>query len=377
MGSIEHTRPLEDSGSETLARYVFQTLLTTLTCLEMLRDPDILEVVCEWHEDFVIVRQNSIELVSVKHLEPSQGAWSLATIVGDGGLRHLFDRWRASDERAQCKLMTNAGLKTGRSEAAALQSCHDAAIRRHCAELIAPKVGATDCSVAERFLAALKVIAELPKRDDLRAQIMHTHLPELASAAGWTAEEARDYFAAIESTVFQAAASDVRAESRSLSCLFPQSTAEARARARKTVDRDAIARCLAETREKSTSVLVQKLEQGGLRPNDVEHCKATRLRWLSHSLRWDLDLPELPGHALADLRYELLGLARDAQNAQEHGAAPYAVAMRTDLEGRIADADLPGRYRLSLEQLLGLAYEMTDQCHIWWSERFEPTVGTS
>lgn len=111
----------DDTGSETLARYEFQHVLAALAfTIALIEDPDAW-VLCEWSEDFVVACGASApELVSVKHLEPSQGPWTLSSIIDRGGLKHLFERWKEAKKHATCKLKTNGGLKGGAREAAAI-----------------------------------------------------------------------------------------------------------------------------------------------------------------------------------------------------------------------------------------------------------------
>lgn len=74
-------------------------------------------IVCEHHEDWVVIRHNEAELVSAKHREPGYGVFSTASqLAGDGGLAHLFGRWHALDERPSCRLVTTAGLAPGQAQ---------------------------------------------------------------------------------------------------------------------------------------------------------------------------------------------------------------------------------------------------------------------
>ena len=115
--------PEEDSGSDTLGRYRYQAEVAARDCLAMLTQDAIDFVVCEWHEDFVVAwADGSVELVSVKHREGTQGPWTLAELCKSGGLTHLFDRWCACECAAnvRLRLATNAALKPGRGNAGVL-----------------------------------------------------------------------------------------------------------------------------------------------------------------------------------------------------------------------------------------------------------------
>ncbi|WP_330294173.1 dsDNA nuclease domain-containing protein [Streptomyces griseorubiginosus] len=115
--------PEEDSGSDTLGRYRYQAEVAARDCLAMLTQEAIDFVVCEWHEDFVVARTDgSVELVSVKHREGTQGPWTLTELCKSGGLTHLFDRWCACEcaDNVHLRLATNAALKPGKGNAGVL-----------------------------------------------------------------------------------------------------------------------------------------------------------------------------------------------------------------------------------------------------------------
>jgi len=119
--------PGEDSGSDTLGRYRYQAEVAARDCLAMLTQNAIEFVVCEWHEDFVVAfTDGSVELVSVKHREEDQGVWTLVQLCKSGGLTHLFDRWCACECAAnvRLRLATNAAMSPAKENAGLLaQMC--------------------------------------------------------------------------------------------------------------------------------------------------------------------------------------------------------------------------------------------------------------
>ncbi|MDV7091079.1 dsDNA nuclease domain-containing protein [Rhodococcus opacus] len=112
--------PAEDSGSDTLGRYRYQAEVAARECLAMLTEENIDFIVCEWHEDFVVAfADGSVELVSVKHREESQGPWTVTELCKTGGLAHLFDRWCACEcaPNVRLRLATNAAMKPSKNNA--------------------------------------------------------------------------------------------------------------------------------------------------------------------------------------------------------------------------------------------------------------------
>ncbi|MFI7406569.1 hypothetical protein ACIBW9_39925 [Streptomyces sp. NPDC049541] len=71
-------------------------------------------VLCEYHEDWVALHGDAAELVSAKHRDPSVDAYrTVNQLAVDGGLVHLFLRWRALKEKPTCRLTTTGGLLSG------------------------------------------------------------------------------------------------------------------------------------------------------------------------------------------------------------------------------------------------------------------------
>jgi hypothetical protein len=90
---IEAT-PQDDAGAEAQARFEYQVDLATCSCLQMLAGESIDEVICEWHEDYVVTWSgHPRELTSVKHLERDRPRWTMRGLISDGGVKHLYDRW--------------------------------------------------------------------------------------------------------------------------------------------------------------------------------------------------------------------------------------------------------------------------------------------
>lgn len=71
---------------------------------------DDCRILCEYHEDWVALRNDNAELVSAKHPGRPFGAYTtLNSLADDGGVAHLFNRWLAMAEKPSCRLVTTAG----------------------------------------------------------------------------------------------------------------------------------------------------------------------------------------------------------------------------------------------------------------------------
>lgn len=118
--------PDDDVGAATADRYEWQAAMAAADglglYLDSLQDGRLeaggdARVVCEYHEDWIVVTAHAAELVSAKHREPAYGVFTTITqLLGDGGLAHLFGRWHMLKELPSCRLVTTAGLGSGQAQ---------------------------------------------------------------------------------------------------------------------------------------------------------------------------------------------------------------------------------------------------------------------
>jgi hypothetical protein len=369
----------DDTGSETLARYGFQELLTASAVIEMLTAGGVDRILCESDEDYVVISASGpAEFVSVKHREPDQGPWTLATLCSDGGLKHLFDTWRAQGRSVRLKLQTNAGLKTGQGEARRLaMACNaaDAAGFDDFTPALKARLQSESDSEVVAFLCSLRINDGLPKRDDLRPRLLED-LRAKISALGWSRENCEARFDLVCAEIRKASHADRRAAARDPavpSAGLTTAAVRARAIAQKTIDIRRIESVL-RTAERATlrnsrPLLVQKLECGGIGPTGVSRARHLQERWMKLHYKWSSDLP---GDVLDQLRGRVLRCAELAERA-ERKPGDYGVDMQQRLEECLREeiaAGIPSF--VDEDALLGLAYDETDRCNIQWCVDFVP-----
>ncbi|GAB2615243.1 hypothetical protein [Kribbella endophytica] len=108
----------DDAGASTADRYEWQAAMATADGLSLYLGAltsggasSETRILCEYHEDWVIIRGDDAEIVSAKHREASYGAFTTYTkLAKDGGIGHLFERWYALSEKPTCRLVTTCGL---------------------------------------------------------------------------------------------------------------------------------------------------------------------------------------------------------------------------------------------------------------------------
>ena len=117
--AVLSAEPEDDAGAETADRYEWQAAMAAADALSLYRESiengrsavaNDAGIICEHHEDWVVVVAGEAELVSGKHRDPSVAVFTTITqLLGDGGLAHLFGRWHAMNELPYCRLVTTAG----------------------------------------------------------------------------------------------------------------------------------------------------------------------------------------------------------------------------------------------------------------------------
>ncbi|NYJ33021.1 hypothetical protein [Nocardiopsis aegyptia] len=80
-------------------------------------------LISEWHEDWIIVNGDDQCVVSAKHREADQNAWTWATLMSDGGIPRLYRSFRGLAEGTRCRLATNNAITTGRETHALRNTC--------------------------------------------------------------------------------------------------------------------------------------------------------------------------------------------------------------------------------------------------------------
>ncbi|MEU8445721.1 hypothetical protein AB0F05_35355 [Streptomyces microflavus] len=117
----------DDSGANTLDRYDWQAAMAAADGLQLylkslgpakrLGVDEDRRILCEFHEDWVVILGDDAELVSGKHREESVGAFTtINQLADDGGIAHLFLRWHALGGKPTCRVATTAGLAAGEAQ---------------------------------------------------------------------------------------------------------------------------------------------------------------------------------------------------------------------------------------------------------------------
>lgn len=113
--------------------------------------------------------------------------------------------------------------------------------------------------------------------------------------------------------------------------------------------------------------MVRKLEAGGIGPTNVENAKQLRADWTDHVTRWRREVPG-SDHEWLDLRTRVFATAAEAELEIET-VDVYGEAMLRAVSRHLEDEQLQGLVGFPLDDklLLGLVFQLTDECRVWWS----------
>ena len=123
-----------------------------------------------------------------------------------------------------------------------------------------------------------------------------------------------------------------------------------------------------------TDALTEKLDRGGLQATRVDKVKDFKASMESLYLRWKYkySLGEA-NRRLTHLKMLVEDDCVEAQIATQDSAA-YAPAMYASLRQRLAERVARNGHPLfgaTEEHLIGAAGILTEECRVWWSERFD------
>jgi Cap4 dsDNA endonuclease len=395
MEQLAQTPLPEDAGAETQARFRYQHECTACSCFAMLAETTVAAVVCEHHEDFVVIHaDNGLELVSVKHRENSQGPWSFASLCKTGGVLHLYSRWLATGRRAKCRVMTNAGLKPGSLEAQAFANACRTRERARISPFLTALAAALDAPEidgAAEFALSLTIDSDLPGRRHMGAVNLREMVVPTLEKLGASPKLAESCYEEVLEVIARANRDEAAERGELLEILsdprgFDQASQNRRRVRRRAITRDALMSVLQGVSSSSTTLagtsdgateapapsrLQQKLDAGGLGPTAIDSAIRLRAGWyVFESTR----RATVPGGdpAFEDLRVRVQDLAGLSESrVKEPG--PYGRQMHLDLRNTVTVENLAVTPPFDLDdQLLqGLVFQLTDECKVWFSEPFE------
>ena len=367
------------------------------------RDPSTVidcGLVCEYHEDWTCVLHGEIELVSGKHKESAFGAYTTAnSLLDDGGVAHLFDRWHSLGEVPRTRLVTTAGVS---DDAEAIRKACEHFVEHGPDAVPRNETTQTACNRLADRLSKKRAAAGLDEIKDLETAVLPRFLMTLTLQCG---EPRRSflpsgaptaYAAPIARTlgrsdlavaVWEAVLSLVRNRMRDagpsrlglLHSLAPGGPDELERRTVTVADAHvAIAAALATPggyvplpKLVITNKMAVKMHEGQCAATSVDRAEALRKRFASSRRA----RRSSPGAREDELELELF-LRRIADRAtgdtRTTDGSPWGAKLWSELEDRLdLEAGKGLAVGIDTDMLLGGVADLANQCKVWFSESFD------
>lgn len=378
--------PTEDGGAIAGDGFGFQYDCIAHLAIQMIRDATVARIVCETHEDALLVyADGTAELVSCKARDPSK-PYTLQTLRSDGGLRHLFESWVRTGRACRSHLMTEGAFAQDARKL--LEDCESRQAERvdpRGAEL-APHLS-TDAAIAAEFLMGFRVTdARTLGPRSHTASINATRLRKWLGENGLGADLDKHCYSLLRDKVAEccrAAKSDPLEGTTLLEASTqPANASHAAKIANRTLTTQSVSACMRDAPtgqplltgdpdDLDHTRLVAKLHRGDVPSQVVTAAKRLRASWYEYESALSLRAPAMePG--LTDVRTRILLAVGDA-TAKLDLTEPYGQRMYLAIRDAVklgALGDLPV-LGLSDELLLGLVFQATDECELFWSSAFD------
>jgi len=345
-------------------------------------------VLCEWHTDYVLGwNDGARSVVSVKHREADSGFWTIARLFSDGGMGTLYQRWAEGGRPAESRWVTNGGLDIDCRKLLNACASDDRDSLQTLAVDLAPRFAVTEDEVLA-FLRTLRISNDTPSARHIRTVDIDDFARPTLSDLGLAIEAAADAYDAVVELV-RAAARAAGSVCPSVWLLSALGSLDAAAQIRADVSRRMIRRqhVIAALRQAAvpaasalpaggvpTTRLTRKLRAGDVVPTAVAAARRARRAWTEYERGVT---PPLPGYGSGPdfraLRTVLTAEAAEAQRLARERGEPYGDRMLADIHNRVAMVarDLAPVHAIDARLLMGLTYDLTAQCEIWWSPQFE------
>ncbi|MET7804123.1 hypothetical protein [Micromonospora chersina] len=424
------TKPTDDAGARTYDQFDWQAAMACADGLRLyldaLDESGVLpsrncRILCEYHEDWVALDEEDAELVSAKHPGTSYGAYTtMNALVNEGGIGHLFERWKAMDEKPSCRLVTTGGLAPGPAQgllAAAeamresrlagspldIKGLHSATVASFAREikkrsksrakdeayLPASDPGKEEKEQAARFLSGLTLQCSQPAKAYIGyaapgmyvTPILNRLRAEVSASSVWEAVlslfRARMRAAGPRPTGSLPEVLAVRADSRTLTAAEAERRLTDRIVTLSDINvaiRTAVAypdgyRPLARL-PRSTRLAV-KMSVGGCSDNSIERAEQLRLDYQDY---WRSKINDEPTARVEQgrLRRLLLKVSDAATGRSRTTDGTWGVRFWEEIQDRLSDLppdSLPSG--IDDDLLLGGVADLTNRCQVWFSDGFD------
>jgi len=394
-----------DPGDDTGRRFDYQHTYAAILCCSLL-DPSsgCSEVFCEHHEDILMRMAQGFQGVQVKTRNPDGDAWKAT----DPAILSALCRFVQLDAQWPGQfcgflIATNHfffnSAETGSNlkhllELATQANDFDSAPKK-LKTFIRKIVNATKATAA-KVLATLKktrCTSDLPKLDDIKQELRETICGVYSPAQAAVTATLKRLADALVSEARRAASLDHRdaLPGYFAALLNAEEQGVTRLIAGKRIDKDRFLVVLTQSLQnhsllipttspvaplaaKKHTRLEKKLEAGGLSAVSINAAKDLQASALHKFLEWREALGEEEAlKRYAHIKTAVLSDCSSAHETASENQPPFGRAMLQGLKERISRRRQEGQTPLFdclNEHLEGCAYELTNECKVWWSKPF-------
>lgn len=398
----------DDSGAETQDRFEWQTAMATADVLAMYLealtpDGDLLpdadfQLVCEHHEDWALIGRDEVEIVSAKHKETTFGAFTtVASLLTEGGVLHLYERWVALGAKCRCRVATTAGLGSEITNLTLLgvetipppstpkSSTSSISVATLCASLqkahgsSVPVVA--DSTLAEsvaRFVAVLRIEHSLARRQHLPHAAPGMYAAPIAARLGVPLSAPAIWSAVLEVVRERMRAAGPVSTGHLPTVLGHEIASGDEARCLTLSELDLLVRIGAANprgydplpRLPRTNRMAIKMATGRCSDNSIERAELLRRDYRQY---WNARESSPADVANArQVRRLLLRVVDTATYEVTSTSVPWGAALWRKVEhDLIALQGTPEALGMDTDLLLGGVSDLSNQCKVWFSDRFD------
>ncbi len=396
-----------DPGDETERNFRYQHQYGVVLLAAVRRGTlKYVALYCEHHEDFLAERPDGLfDGYQIKTSRPENGAWTLTSAALTKSIGRFIDLMTAFPgqlgmfvfvSNSDVDSVTPASIdekRRGRCPGLMLEhvkSCSDADAMqppfRDTFDALAAELGAVKAQLFE-VLRRLEIVKG-PSREDFDAALAHEHIGGLAECTHLAPGALRELCNDLVARFHRAASIYVVDPDRHLARISLRKNDDPVISAKRIVIADVALVPPSKARDmfryqgsptislgqpRPKRILEQKLARGGV-GDLVDYMKSREQAAEYHFLEEQAKDPVSAARQLRQVEEAVHGECLESYMARRTPGAPFGQAMFNDVSTRLRNLETQRKDLLGgapYELLMGTAALLTDDCRVWWSDRFQ------
>jgi len=400
----------DDPGDETQRRFRYQHAYGVILLTGMAKGSLPYESIwCEHHDDYLAQSNGTYDSFQIKTRKPELGHWELTT----DGFVAAITKFAVLETRFPgkigkfhfvsnaCVADSNADGKIGRSPVhlkTAVLAVHSASDLKAPFDTALTDLASSAKSTVDCVFGLLKRFEFItgPSLDDFEVVLSHIHISGIASCSSYPAHQLNAIRDELIQKVFDASSNFVDDPAKHWSCLNGSDGSNPRLRAKQlhpTVVEDAIqaksppyfryspiaTKTDVRLTENNLSTLEKKLLRGNLR-QQMETMRRRTVSTEQHLLELAAAKPQEIRQIRNQLESVVQGVCDDASLQTQNNGHVSGPAMLSQVQKRLqklADEHPNNVHSQPYDCLVGMAGLLTEECTVWWSDRFDLTEATA